>query len=334
MATQLFSEPHTANNGDFVSTALVGKCNCDTDMRALLNLPNESEGSFEMCPWHVCCIMWYQTARCQWYWDNREQLALDAESQPEFLCPNCFIGNEYYPATEVLEGAERLQGWLEWQKTNTRSFPAEMFYSHQVVAADDVEGHGLYEERIMVQEHGEKLWKQKEELKEAIRRSSFLLDVLNHELVGDRGIQHLIKDPLTLMSSIQSAKKHVQHAEYIELEAAALYGKMMKYAESVLTSLDRMAGTGDSVTSSDGSFSLSRDQLDLGGLDPAAIIEACDGPLKQVKTLQERFKRIEEMLEVLQRLHKNQGQSSGKSRRIITRNRKSKNGRDGKDASR
>ncbi|KAK4130609.1 hypothetical protein BT67DRAFT_390663 [Trichocladium antarcticum] len=342
-ATQLFSRPHTPGNGDFVSTGLVRRCECDADLPAQLGLAedanNDSGGGgggggaagLETCAWHRCCAMWYQTVRCQWYWDHAEHADLAAREQPEFACPNCYIASEYHPAAAVLAagGAQELErrlpgARLDWDGAGLRPFPAGVLYSHEVFAVDPLlwASHPLYDRRTMVQERGEWLCLEKVKLQMAVEHASSSLDGLEADLAGDGRIQAFVDDPMGIVRRLQIARRCVRDARGIELAAAALYGKMMEDAGYVFAFLGKMPGGGESVVASDGSYAISKEHLDLAGADPSAIVAACDGPLKQVGRLQERLARLTTLVDVTRRSHQRPTER-GKSPKGISASKKS-----------
>lgn len=321
MATQLFSDGPDA--GDFVSSGLVSRCNCGQSVQGLLDANEGGSGGsgkkFETCPWHACCVMWYQAARCKWYWENREQL-LD-EEEPEFQCQNCYLLSEYHPLSLLVEddGEEGLsslsssseeedeqegEGW--WRSEPQRNevpysmpaFPAEILYSHDIVGGEPVgEGsHGVYNDRVLVQDAGERLWQAKRQLRDAIEEATSRLDDVVLDLAGHAGLLYLAEDPTDVVSRIFVAHMHVTAVRYCEKWAALMYRKMMRNARYVFVALGRMPETGGNVTAPDGSYSISREELDLADLSLEAIIKTCDGPLRQYGLLRQRLKLIKGVL--------------------------------------
>ncbi|KAK4236662.1 hypothetical protein C8A03DRAFT_35424 [Achaetomium macrosporum] len=310
IATHPFSD---TPSGDFISPNVIHRCDCTLDAASLLDLPeNNTPSSLPLspCPWHNCCLIWYQAVLCRWYWDNREVLNLEEEPDVETSCPNCFVIGEYHPLRMVLDldpwqGGSRFPAWEGRDKVGELpSFPAgELFYSNEIVEADtvDQESAGLYEDRTRVSTLGMKLRMAKEQLKKAIFVASVSLDSLEMDLGMNEGLQRIVEDPALLLLRMREAQDLVREVRYAEVMAALAFGDLMKCMGFVLTALNKMPGEGQTVTSLDGSYSVSRDQLNMADLEPPAIAYACNGPLKQSPTLQGRLQVIQDTVEVFRR---------------------------------
>ncbi|KAL2024935.1 hypothetical protein VTK56DRAFT_3634 [Thermocarpiscus australiensis] len=313
MATQIFSDH---GDGDFVSLAPTPRtCDCATSMCELLE--TRDMRGIVPCPWHRCCLQWSQPVHCRWYWDHRAELSPDVHEDPELACENYFDVSEYYPISVLVDKSyddllPRLHdGLAEWRNTGLLPFPADILYSHEFSEDNAlIEGSfGLLDDRYSFQHCGELLWEVKGRLREAIRETWDCLDLLALDLDGNDGLQQLAANPLTVLLGFQVAQGQLRIARHLEQTAAGYFKSMMMHARFVFAYLGRLPAEGERIASADGSYSVSREQLDLADLDPSAIIEACDGPLKQVGKLQERLQELKEILQVPKRLRRKRVES-------------------------
>lgn len=201
----------------------------------------------------------------------------------------------------------RLPGFNVWGqiRADLAVFPAaELFYSRLVNEGevDDPASLGLFDDPIEVEMYGQKLWKQKAELMDIIARAEVNLEWLEESLSDVAGIQWFGEDPMMVLRMMRWVQTLLRQAQREELEAAKSFQGMMKHAGFVFTVLDKMPAIGESVAAGKGSYSISREQLDLASLDPQAIIDACDGPLKQVSGLKRRLKQVQEVLSLPKKL--------------------------------
>lgn len=312
MATSLFSVPSSASNGDFTCPTRFRACRCRSQVGELLkqdeNRPPHCP-PFEVCPWHDCCVNWYQVAsRCDWYWDNREQMELDGELEIETVCPHSYILCEYMPLSMVLDmdrmsEADGASVWepRDWAMELPR-FPAgDLLYSNEFAnehTQGDDESWQLSEDRVRLEQYGERLGADKNYLNTILNIASGYLYRSERDLRTAIGVRVLAHNPLFWLESVS---QQVQQARSVELAVAKSYLRLMDHMKSVLTRLNKMPPPGESVTSPDGSFSISREQLDMAGLDPADVIAACDGPLKQAGKLMERLQAIKDDLQRLKK---------------------------------
>ncbi|AEO68156.1 ea0beff5-da68-4bfd-9208-2c1a9eb179ee [Thermothielavioides terrestris] len=324
MATALFTAPGTDGGGDFVTPRRQRPCLCRLQACELLqdrdNRPPYCP-MFEVCPQHDCCLVWRQASRCRWYYDNAGAPQFVHVDNVEIHCPNAYILCEYKPISMVLDLDEEANGRSEFGQPGERKsmppwdtctwkadakplFPAgELLYSNHFEEEKEEEripgSWGLTADRDQVTVMGEYLWVDKKSLYRVIRKTSECLDRMDLSLSSGADFRLVVaQDPLHW---IRTASDMVRRAHFFELRAARTYKKMMQRMKFVFTALHKMPGPGQSVVASDGSYSVSREQLDMGDLDPAAIIEACEGPLKQVAKLEERLRVIKDDLLKLKR---------------------------------
>jgi hypothetical protein len=263
----------------------------------------------DVCPWHNCCVSAYQVALCQWYWDLpdalRSQMGVeDAEAD----CPNVFYVHEYRHIGMVLEGTRtggrggvRLPGFNSWgqMKEELPLFPAaELFYSRHVYD-NQVGGNGslgLYDDREEVEIHGRELWRKKGDLMNTIARAEVNLEWLEESLGDQAGVQWFAEDPMMVLRMMRWVRTLLRQAQREELQAAESFRGMMRHAGYVFTVLGKMPAIGESVIAANGSYTVSREQLDLAHLDAQGVIDACDGPLKLVAKLKRRAQLVEDVL--------------------------------------
>jgi hypothetical protein len=321
IATHPFSD--TASNADYISPNLIHRCDCTLNAASLLDLQQENNRNgtpgtlpLSACPWHNCCLIWYQAVLCRWYWDNREALGLDQEPEAELRCPNCFVVGEYHPTRMVLdldhwagqydsefptwEGGDRVSG------DELPSFPAEeLFYSRDIIDVDaeavDEDSAGLHEDRMRVPVLGQKLRMAKKQLKKAIFVADAALESLEADLGMSEGIKRIVEDPTLLLLRLREAQDLVREVRYAEVMSALAFGDLMEAVGFVLTALNKMPDEGQNVTSLDGSYSVSREELDMADLEATAIADACDGPLKQSAKLREQLQVIKDAVDVFRR---------------------------------
>jgi len=151
---------------------------------------------------------------------------------------------------------------------------------------------------------GRELWERKGVLERACRGAAECVEGLEKEFYdtedGELGIA--LEDPMVLLLRVRMAQKLVREAKRAEVRAAEAYRNMMKHAAYAFMALVKTPEHEESVTAGDGSYSVSRKQLDLRGLSTQGVIDACDGPLKQAGKLGERLKAIEDILHVRQQI--------------------------------
>ena len=294
------TQPFTALGGpdEFLSTKYT-KCHCVDRTTALLeaNASLVSASHFQSCLQHGCCVQWcFPAARCEWFWNNPDM-------GPMTSCPNYREDNEYRPIAMVMDttgadGKAAVGGCGDWQRTGeeTPLFPAaEMFYSDE-----NGEGHaaipgswGLSGDRREVERCGRDLREAKEDLQERISRLETYIEGLEQTLSTDTDLKVALANPLTFQLRMEVADGMIRRLDHAELGAASFFGWMMKYTGFVLTVIDRMPAEGESIAAADGSYTISRQQLDIGDLEKAsAMRDACDGPLNQAGNLRMRFRRL------------------------------------------
>lgn len=320
IATSLFSSPGDARS-DFISATITTPCECDPGASLDLLEHNSRGGDRDVmgCLWHECCVIAYQPVVCQWYWDLSEDLQIEyvQTTLVEMECPNSFTAHEYYPIGMVLDhvdekqdgsgGRVRLPGFNVWgqMRADLAAFPAaELFYSWRVYE-DAVAGPaslGLFDDRREVEKHGQQLWKQKAELINTIARAEVNLEWLEESLSDVAGIQWFGEDPMMVLRMMRWVQTLLRQAQREELEAAESFRGMMRHAGFVFTVLGKMPSIGESVTAAKGSYSISRAQLDLARLGPQGIIDACDGPLKQVSGFKRRMQQVQKVLSLPKKL--------------------------------
>ncbi len=159
---------------------------------------------------------------------------------------------------------------------------------------------GLYEDRIEVEVKGREMWERKEALQRACEAVAECVKGLEEEFCGttDWEVRITVEDRMVLLLHVRMAQKLVREAKRAEVCAVEAYRDMMKHASYAFMALGKIPGHGESVTSRDGAYSVSREQLDIRGLDVRGVINACDGPLKQAGKLCQRLQDIENVWEV------------------------------------
>ncbi|KAK3292829.1 uncharacterized protein B0H64DRAFT_202190 [Chaetomium fimeti] len=297
MATDPFSD--RSEPGDFIAPTITGGCpQACVDSLVKSQAQNPALERFDPCDQHDCCVTTQLSVRCQRFLDHPGQLGpWGVASETE--CPNHFIINECHPIATVLRDVPVPPGARWGTKNAPPYFPAtELFYSSTITAATvpDEESNGLYNDRTQFQLLGVELAMQKEILEHNIKFATDYMGSLERKFNDLEGLKALAtKDELRL------ARRFVAMAKFAEREAARIYQQMMQRTGFVLTMLNRMPDPGQSVTVADGLFSISRERLDLGGLDYQAVIDACDGPLKRSVKLRHRLKKITTAIKALKK---------------------------------
>lgn len=280
--------------------------------------------TFDACPFggHACCVVSTQAVPCQWYFDNQDVLGEDRQGAA-WYCANRFVVSEYLPIGLIImeqgdgEDDELEEGEVEddgpvagWNgfgelRDELPSFPAdEVLYSDEIIEAPASvpESLGLYGDRDEVLRLGEELWRDKEFLGRTISAAQACLDSLERELGNEDLFKLMARDATTLLRWVRLARRLVREVQNAELDVAETFRGMMKHSGFVLSALNRMPGPGQSFTTPDGLYSVSREELDLGQLDTQQVIGACEGPLKQSAILTKRLQAVEEVLKVPKRL--------------------------------
>ncbi len=295
------TNPFTALGGpdEFISTQ-PKNCHCRGGLiKPLLqaNAASVSASHFRECAYHQCCVLWSSPqVLCQW----PGQIP-DVEGAAD--CPNYREDNEYWPIEMVLNtsGWDRQAGVCGsegWKQTGeeTPMFPAEeLFYSDDILEGDAgvPESEGLESDRGMAEYYGERLQAIKVKLQRVILKSETKIARLEWILGTDPGHEWASANPYAFRWDVGFAKSWILDVYNVEQEAAAAFRLMMKFTGFVLTVLDRMPAKKESITTADGSYTISREQLDIGDLEaPSAVRDACDGPLKQAENLQRRYREI------------------------------------------
>ncbi|AEO59837.1 hypothetical protein MYCTH_2308413 [Thermothelomyces thermophilus ATCC 42464] len=363
IATDPFSAP--GGKDDFICSNEVARCACNSPIAGILVAPEADESGrrpgsssssnnhYARCPWHRCCVTVYQVLLCQWYWNHAEEAALqgdgdgdedeDVDEEPETWCPNRMVLHEHHPIGMLLSPHSPSGDAAEWDETrepfSPGCFPAgDLLYSDEIL--DDGDGadavpppppppppDGLQSDRYEVQALGRLLRARKETLARAVALASEMVESLAGDLEGVRCLG--AADAVAFLARIRSAGRVVDLIEDTELGAAELYRDMVRRVRSVLAALGRVPAPGGTVASHDGTFSISRAQLDLADLDPHEVLEVCDGPLKRSGELRERLAEIATLvarlpreLERRRRRRRRQGSRSGLDQHPAVRRRR------------
>ncbi|KAK4033121.1 hypothetical protein C8A01DRAFT_19901 [Parachaetomium inaequale] len=317
--TQMATDPFSAIGGasDFTAYPIIRGCPCTHPIVRSL-FPDGARGELvdqemlrglEPCIWHECCVSSYQAYLCRWYYDNREALDLDDEPEVEMQCPNKLMLHEFHHISMVLDDSE---GWMpKWDKWETRkpfpAFPAgDLCYSEDIIdgTVDDPESLGLSHDREEVALVGEELWRSKRLLQTHTTFATEYVESLERDFNSEEGLRCFAQNPALFLRGIRLARGFIRLVQFLEDDTADSFRQMMQRIGFVLTVLNKMPAVGQSVTSADGSFTVSRERLDLGDLDAQAVIDACDGPLKQSRELRERFEAATSILQVPKKLRK------------------------------
>ncbi|KAH6847519.1 hypothetical protein B0I37DRAFT_431105 [Chaetomium sp. MPI-CAGE-AT-0009] len=301
MATDPFSEP--GGPSDFIAPTAAIECRCvdslvlDTEAEYHL-----SRFGFERCHWHQCCVISHLTVSCRLFRDHPDRMhPRDAASQPQ--CANTFVVKEYHPISTVLRDPLS-PAWKPWEANDGPPyFPAtELFYSATITDAPvpDDESYGLYEDRSWVEYFGIELAREKMTLMVDIEFATLSVETLERDLKFNDPVEVarcIAMHPEVYLNEVRKAHKFVDMVERSESALAGIYQRMMQRTGYVLTMLGRMPDPGQSVTVADGLFSVSQEQLDLGGLDYQDVVDACDGPLKVSGELRRRLENATTILQ-------------------------------------
>jgi hypothetical protein len=303
IATKLFSSP---GDGDFASPFVTRRsdaCGCLPTYSCDLITDNPHVSyRFNACPFHNCCMLHYQRMLCSWYYENRDGLGLDDVPDAEMYCPNAFVLSEYQNIDVLVEkrksAVDKEAEEEEWKEIPV--FPAgELFYSHQLLEGSlpvpDADSFGLYRDRVEVVRVGQDLWIHKEVLQGSISIASYNLDDMERAFSEDDGINGFVASPYIFLLRWRIARRLVRSVEWAELTAAGMFIDMMRHAGFAFAALNKMPDEGQSVAAADGLYSISREQLEFGGLDRRAVIDAFDGPLKQANNLAQRLQAVMEI---------------------------------------
>ncbi|GAB1317723.1 hypothetical protein MFIFM68171_07933 [Madurella fahalii] len=303
------TSPFTASDADHFTFSGVDRlCECGVDIRRFVDLA--SNAGFDVCPWHDCCVQWYQRVHCQWYWEEWATIpGIDNIQEPELMCENCVVVNEYHPF-HLLAGDGNGEGLPEqfrvesaWTRTasDLPPFPTEIFYSHEIWHANPAPGTetvsgGLYGDRAVAQDLGVILYHLKSELNENIIKAMRCLDLVEREMDEEENVKAFAANPFPVLLRIKDAERYATKVSRFEWKAATCYRLMMQNTAFVLTYLNRMPGKGESLTSPDGLYTVTREQLDLGNGNVSDVFKACNGPLKQSGRIQRRLEPLREFL--------------------------------------
>ncbi len=304
----LATAPFTAQGGpdEYVSSSAFYPCNCDKKeviYRIIRANPQIADGelghsspdgpAYHDCPEHNCCIVWTQLQPCQYYYGHQGEI--DAPEE----CINYLLVGKQLPISAAVDGFNGTGGWaaVHWP-----TFPAaELFYSEHIIEeqSEHPDSRGLCRDRREVLRFARALWMRKGELQKANIKSELALRKIEAECSRWWATEKLPPGKAKELWELWGAAEyHVYHADVTEVMAAHDFARMMKYAGISLTILRKMPAPGESISSADGSYTLSREQLDLGNHNNIdAVRSACDGPLKQSAGLHSRLKQAKEDLE-------------------------------------
>ncbi len=306
LATNPFSIP--GGPDEFMSTRSEWCHNCTDPFRSILDANVGSRGLFQQCDRHGCCVQWSTLeSSCQWNVGQGHHL-------PAASCLNRLDVNEFRHIRMVIDttGAHdhdasvRVCGSENWEWAGEmRPFPAEdMLYSNEIVVnEDEIPGSlSMVEERTRVEGYAEELWRVKGELQQGIVATEECLQGLELSLGGDVefGLEHGLVDLTHLTDCVLLARELIRGVSESEVEAVRCFANSMEAMGILLTALEKMPAEGESITSTDGSFTVSQDQLNIGTLvEDADLLSACEGPLKQAGNLWRRLQEIEKVLQDL-----------------------------------
>ena len=295
IATQLF----TALGGpdEFTATQLTKDCRCLDSATQLLET-NKALGNpscFQRGRVHRCCVQrTFPAVRCQWMLDHMDPMHNPAE------CPNYLEDNEYWPIEMVVDttGSDakaEVCASGDWKRAGEERpfFPAaELFYDENV--EEWLGNPGTYDlktHRFMAEACGQDLLEAKGVVQQLLVKTETCLQELEQTLSTDAGLEWAALNPLTFWSRVEMAEGLIQKLNRAELGAARLFKEMMRYIRVVLTVIERMPDEGGNIAALDGSYTISREQLDIGNLrKPEEVRDACDGTLKQAANFRDRLR--------------------------------------------
>lgn len=239
LATKLFSSP---GDGDFASPFVMRKseaCGCpSTYSRDVLYNNPDASTRFDVCPFHNCCVLHYQSLLCRWYYENHDQLGLGDVLDVEMYCPNSLVVSEYQKIDLLVEKRKPAVGQEEEEEEEWKEIPVfpvgELFYSHVLLEGSlpvpDADSFGLYRDRMEVVRVGQDLWIHKEVLQGSISIASYNLDDLERAVSDDGGIKEFVASPYTFLLRWRIAQRLVRSVEWAERTAAGMFIDMMKHA--------------------------------------------------------------------------------------------------------
>ncbi|KAK4107796.1 hypothetical protein N656DRAFT_832827 [Canariomyces notabilis] len=136
--------------------------------------------------------------------------------------------------------------------------------------------------RVYIEAFGQMLFNFKEQLRDAQAAAAECAKSV-HDVTTPAGLREFTAHTNVAIANLVGAKAHLTNAKRFQRHAALSYKLMMKHIGLCLTALGRMPAPGEAVTSTDGdsSFTVSREQIDLGDLTAEEVIEACEGAPKQ-----------------------------------------------------
>ncbi|KAL2260515.1 hypothetical protein VTK26DRAFT_5442 [Humicola hyalothermophila] len=231
------------------------------------------------------------------FWDNIGVGLPDGLPRHEFRCPNLYIANEYHPLGRLVVDGRTTATWRPY-------YPVDFLYSPGAVAGESdagLVGQGslrtMRHDRSEVEELGWLLWRQKCQTKRLIPWAEAGLDSLERTLASVLMGQQYTEDTSDeVLAAFDLAGERVRKVKYVESEAAKWYQDMMRHTGLVLRRLGRMPAEGESAVSADGSYSVTRKELDLAEESLETAIRECDGPLKQAGVLQARLVSLKDIL--------------------------------------
>jgi hypothetical protein len=323
MSTSPFS---AIGESDFLAPGLYGKdeaCKCPKDYaQNLLAHNNRSPDpnppitpniaafpSLLPCERHGCCVVWRRAQLCEW----GNTLGLNPffagpqlNQGPVTVCPNRWLVHEFQPLEMLMEpsvakeGAREEQGEGQAAPWNGRPpvFPStEMYYTedtgHILQAPHPL---SLEWNRHGVEDAGHMMWRERNLLAEHIATAEREISMVEQRLAsgGDpkRSVANMKRLKFFLLRLDNLIRPAVFTVAKSEERVAEAYRYMMFSMTNVLAAQQKLPVEGQSITSPDGSYTVSWAELDLYLQDTRAVINSCDGPLKQADRLKERLEAL------------------------------------------
>ncbi|KAK3376892.1 hypothetical protein B0T24DRAFT_677751 [Lasiosphaeria ovina] len=312
MATELFSADEV---GDFTDPTRSLSCRCGISAvfliwqtrRSLTDITGCDNG-FKWCARHTCCVRFACVTHCFDVLAQITSSGLDMwEQDAEELARDCPIGlttHAYQPLSMVTNTIDldfpEVDDWDIAEPT----FPADIFYARKLPAgngADDADSN-LRGDRADFFTFSYYLAEAKAKLEYTIELADDTISRLESDVSeGKFGSINTAEG----LGQLNDAAAQLSLVEFHERDAAILFGHLVECERVILRRLGRLPVAGRPTTASedtDGSFySISKERLDLAGLDSKDIIAKCEGPLKQSGNLRQRIDRLRELMKGAER---------------------------------
>ncbi|KAK5657450.1 hypothetical protein OQA88_3022 [Cercophora sp. LCS_1] len=295
------TEPFT-NDGDFIHPCKTGECECTgadypQDTNTDFEYPGGAMNADMDCLDHACCVGFETVEPCKWAIAMRRKFKYGLR-EPTFLhlegdCPNHITLQTYFP---VVNG--------EPQPDHHKMFPVEGVlwcdwpFDTVAEATGNVAEAQAQEDTVLdlIHNQSEFFWTAMEmfDIKKAMQATALpkaraYIEQLEADFANGVEIDFVVADEVM--------QGFLNVLFIFEQDIAGKYSHFLQLLSDALQVIEKYPAEGETLTSLDGSFSISHQRLQLAGADAHVIVRECSGPLNVFSKFNMRYCKLKRRVE-------------------------------------